>query len=144
MVNAHQRRAGACPQAGVEPERYLIVLSLPLALKAQLIQNLRDDVGRAFQVTGGTPADLDDMLGWGLETEVSVEGGYTPDVVDAGALEGGDLFYNLVGEMPKLVLGREQRREDGHRGLFLPLEDLPDPMFKPLCSSLRHRVPGRL
>jgi hypothetical protein len=48
MVDAHQRRAGACPQTGVELERYLIVLSLALTLKAQLIKYLFDDVGRAL------------------------------------------------------------------------------------------------
>ena len=62
------RSAGS--QAGVEFERYLIVLSFALAFKSQFIQNALEDVGRAFQVTRGAPTHLDGVVARRRKPEV--------------------------------------------------------------------------
>ena len=95
VVDADHGCLRAGTQAGVVLQGNAVICRLALAGQACVLEDTLQNGGRADQVTCGAPANLDGVLRGRRKTEVSVEGGHPPNVVDAGVVVGRDLLDGL-------------------------------------------------
>ena len=108
VIYAHDRSGGTGAEAGIEFEGYAVVLGFTLVLQTELVHHPLQNVGRAFQVAGWSPADFDIVLARRGESEICVEGRYAPDFVDRRVVEGGYFFHRFIGYVAQLVLNGEK------------------------------------
>ena len=136
VVGGDYGSMGAGAEAGVVAEGELAVGGVSFGLEAQFIQGGGDHRGGAGQVAGRTPTDFKLVVAGDLETEVGVEGGDSPDIVDGGTGEAGHFFDRFLGNIADGVFDGQQGGEDRNSGLLLVADSGGNPFLQAIHLHL--------